>query len=261
MRILLTNDDGIGAPGIAALARAAKTLGDVHVVAPAKVRSACGHAVTFHRRIATWPEAVVGHDGAVVCRGTAVEGMPADCVKVGLARLVPAPVDLVLSGINAGCNVGIHTLYSGTVAAAREAAINGVPAISISLFLGDREAIDWSRATAAAALALGRIFAAPLPAGTFLNVNIPILDGGVEPKGLRVGPTNPSPMNDDYAGEPDADGRYDLRVGQHVSFGTVHPGTDTRFLFDGWITVTPMKFDPTDHDALAGWRRRLETGP
>ena len=228
MRILLTNDDGIRAPGLAALHRAAAALGELHVVAPSKARSACGHAVTFHRPIEVRPEVVRDESGSEPFAGHAVGGTPADCVKVGLARLVPAPVDLVLSGINTGCNVGVHTIYSGTVAAAREGAIAGVAAIAVSLHIGRRDAIRWQRATEIAAEVLAALLAEPLRAGALLNVNIPILDDGAEPRGVRVVPASPGAMIDDYRGEADADGGMELTVGGHVRFREVPTGSKTR---------------------------------
>lgn len=257
MRFLLTNDDGIDAPGLAALYRAVQPQGEVEVVAPSKVRSACGHAVTFHRALEAWTADMIDDQGEVVGQGTALYGMPADCVKVGLARLVDGPVDLVISGINSGCNVGIHTLYSGTVAAAREAAIAGVPAVAVSLFLKRRDEIRWRRASELVGDCLRQLLLEPLPAGTLLNINIPILDDGAEPLGVRVVPTNRSAMVDDYQGEPDDDGRVELTVGRQVSFGELEVGSDAALLFEGYITVTPMHFDLTDHGRLDYWRGRF----
>lgn len=257
MRILLTNDDGIGAPGLRALLLAARGLGEVHVVAPSKVRSACGHSVTFHRPLEAWPEAVLDDGDGELARGWAVSGTPADCVKVGLARLLDEPADLVLSGINAGCNIGVHTIYSGTVAAAREGAIAGVPAISVSLHIGHRDRIRWARASELAAEVLGRLAAGALPPGTLLNVNIPILDDGAEPRGVRVAPVSREPMVDVYEGDPGPDGRLELKVGRHVAFREMPPGTDAALLFDGYVTVSPLRFASTESDALTTWAERL----
>jgi 5'-nucleotidase len=187
----------------------------------------------------------------------AVYGMPADCVKLGRARLVEEPLDLVISGINAGCNVGVHTLYSGTVAAAREAAMAGIPAISMSLFLRNRDEIRWGRASELARECLERIVADRLEPGTFLNINLPILDDGREPKGVRVAPALLSAMVDDYRGEPNDEGHGVYEVGRGVAFGEVHDDTDAKYLFQGYITVTPMIFNPTDYDAVGPWRDRL----
>lgn len=258
MRILLTNDDGIQAPGLAALFRAAAEHGEVHVVAPSKARSACGHGVTFHKSLEASRATVSDGDGRTLFDGTALSGTPADCVKVGLTHLVPAPVDLVLSGINAGCNIGVHTLYSGTVAAAREAAMASIPAICFSQFIRTLDSVDWARATELARELLAQLLEHPLARGTFLNVNFPILDGERSaPRGVRVAPTLPSAMLDRYTCEPGETVPREFTVMRGVAFGDVHPGTDVEALFAGYVTVTPMIYDPTDHDALDLWRTRL----
>src|SRR3954451_8235792 len=130
MLILLTNDDGIQAPGIVAMYRELVKLGEVHVVAPETVQSATGHGITITTPMLTQKVEIA--DGIV---GTAIDGRPADCVKIATARLLPRPPDLVVSGINSGANVGINVIYSGTVAAAIEAAFLGLPAIAVSLYL------------------------------------------------------------------------------------------------------------------------------
>ena len=176
MRILLTNDDGIDAPGLAALHRAVADLGEVHVVAPARVQSATSHAVTFHRPIAV-------RNGASAWRSMAGRR---DCVKLGLHAMQDrwsGPIDLVISGMNAGANVGINVLYSGTVGAAREASFAGVPAIAVSLHVGDWDHDHWDRAAAHARTAIDALLEAGFDGGTVMNVNVPILDGGREPKG------------------------------------------------------------------------------
>src|SRR3954454_10261263 len=130
MLILLTNDDGINAPGIVAMYRELVKLGEVHVVAPETVQSATGHGITITTPLLTTPVTV--ENGFT---GIAVDGRPADCVKLAVAKLLPRQPDLVVSGINAGANVGINVIYSGTVAAAIEAAFLGLPAIALSLYL------------------------------------------------------------------------------------------------------------------------------
>ena len=142
MRILLTNDDGITAPGLAAMYRSLSRLGQVHVVAPMDGQSAIGHAVTIYQPIVTRKQTVVTEFGDQF-EGVAVEGRPADCVKLAINYLLDEPVDLVVSGMNEGVNMGINVLYSGTVAAAREGAIQGVRSIAVSLFIGDRKQTRW----------------------------------------------------------------------------------------------------------------------
>src|SRR5262249_20143736 len=130
MRILLTNDDGITAPGLVAIYRELVNLGEVHVVAPESVQSASGHGITLKSPLLT---SQVNVDD--VFTGIAVDGRPADCVKLAINQILPAAPDLVISGINSGANVGINVIYSGTVAAAIEAAFLGVPSIAFSLYL------------------------------------------------------------------------------------------------------------------------------
>src|ERR1043166_2334624 len=139
MLILLTNDDGIMAPGIVAMYRELTHLGDVSVVAPEQVQSATGHGITLTAPLLT---SQVTIENAYT--GTAVDGRPADCVKLAVNQLLPRLPDLVVSGINSGANVGINVIYSGTVAAAIEAAFLGLPAIAISLYLKRDIAPDYA---------------------------------------------------------------------------------------------------------------------
>ncbi len=174
MRILLTNDDGITAPGIEALFDAIQGLGEIRVVAPADMQSASSHGITFHRPLMV-------HQVRVNDRmsGVAVEGRPADCVKLGMRALWPewygpgARPDLVISGMNAGANVGINVIYSGTVGAAVESAFLGVPAIAVSLHLGDRSRVHFARAAQIARHAIDRVLEFPLDAHRVVNINVP----------------------------------------------------------------------------------------
>src|SRR3954447_22789104 len=141
MLILLTNDDGINAPGIVALYRELVKLGDVHVVAPETVQSATGHGITLTTPLLT--NKVTIENGFT---GIAVDGRPADCVKLAVAKLLPRTPDLVVSGMNSGANVGINVIYSGTVAAAIEAAFLGLSSIAVSLFLRKEVETDYAGA-------------------------------------------------------------------------------------------------------------------
>ena len=138
--ILLTNDDGIRAPGLVAMYRALAGLGEIHVVAPETVQSATGHGITLSAPLLT--QRVTVEDAFT---GTSVDGRPADCVKLAVAKLLPRPPDLVVSGMNSGANVGINVIYSGTVAAAIEAAFLGLPAIAVSLYLRNHIPTDYPR--------------------------------------------------------------------------------------------------------------------
>jgi len=253
MRILLTNDDGIDAPGLHALYRAIMDLGEVHVVAPEKVQSATSHAVTFHRPIRVAQHPGPGGEGFESFKGTSVGARPADCVKLAIAHLVPKPIDLVISGINAGANVGVNVIYSGTVGAAREAAFMGLPAIAISQHVGDWDSIDWEASAKHARLAIGRVLDGPMTPHTLMNLNIPILDDAAEPLGMKTAPISTSSMIDKYEITPADDGSFHYRVCNAMTFSRREPGTDVAALFDGYVTLTPLQHDVTDPVQLPKW--------
>ncbi|MEM9419925.1 MAG: 5'/3'-nucleotidase SurE [Planctomycetota bacterium] len=247
MRILLTNDDGIDAPGLAALYRAIESLGEVHVIAPALVQSATSHAVTFHRPISV-EQCGLGH---------AVSGRPADCVKLGIHALVKEPIDLVISGMNSGANVGINVLYSGTVGAAREANFNGIPAIAVSLHIGDWGHDHWDRAAQHARRTIDQILAGPLDGDTLLNVNVPVLDDGAEPVGVKVAPASMSKMIVDYKPGTDDAGNPTYQVCNTMTFAEREPDTDVSALYEKYITVTPLHFDTTCPTNTPAWAELL----
>ncbi len=171
MRILLSNDDGVEAPGLSALWQAVKDLGEVTVVAPASPQSAAGHAITVHGAMEVRRLAAVGPAGMPAI---AVDGRPADCVRLAVRSLLGAPPDLVLSGMNQGANVGINVFYSGTVAAAAEGAMLGIPAVAFSASQ-DEGPIDFPRSAALCRWALEKLLAMGLTRGDLFNVNIPSL--------------------------------------------------------------------------------------
>lgn len=250
MRLLLTNDDGIDAPGLEALVKAVKGLGSVFVVAPRDAQSATSHAITLHRPLEVEPREFSWGEGY------AVNGRPADCTKLGLAGVLPgAPgaFDFVISGINAGANIGQNVLYSGTVGAAREAAFEGVPAIAVSLHLDGMKKKPktlWERASEHARDAIERTVAVGLEAGTLMNINLPILEGDKEPKGTRLVTTATKPMRAKYKvhkavprpGSGTAGvGSYSLQGTMNV--GRPQKGSDAEALFDGYVTLSPLHFD------------------
>src|SRR5437016_6151219 len=157
MLILLTNDDGIHAPGLVAMYRELIRLGEVHVVAPETVQSAAGHGITLDTPLLT--SRVTVQD---TFTGVSVVGRPADCVKLAAAKLLPRPPDLVVSGINSGANVGINVVYSGTIAAAIEAAFLGLPSIAVSLYLRDERPPDYARTAALARQTIRQVLDAGL---------------------------------------------------------------------------------------------------
>lgn len=184
VRILLTNDDSYDAPGLAALERAARTLGEVIVAAPAIEWSGCGHRVTTKEvvRVETpGPNRFIVH------------GTPADCVRLGIDRFAP-DVDLVLAGVNHGGNLGVDVFYSGTVAAAREAGFHGKSAIALSHYVARGKAIDWARTAEWVGRAIRELIAHPRDGSIVWNVNLPHLDEGAEYPGIVLAPIDPSPL-------------------------------------------------------------------
>lgn len=260
MRILLTNDDGISAPGIAALYEATRHLGEVFVVAPSTVQSAMSHGVTFHRPILTRTQACRCPKGKPLFEGIAVDGRPADCVKLAISHLVPGPVDLVISGINSGANIGINVIYSGTVAAAMEAGFMGIPAIAVSLHIGHPHKTDWSRATDVSRRVIEQVLEHRLEKHSVLNVNIPILDDGAVPAGTRVVPVSTSPIVDQYHHEPRMGGDRLFTAAGGMKFHHTPADSDVDAIFKKYITITPLHFDLTKHEHLDAWSERLTNG-
>ncbi|MBX2853076.1 MAG: 5'/3'-nucleotidase SurE [Phycisphaeraceae bacterium] len=251
MKILLTNDDGIEAAGLHAAYDAIKDLGEVHVVAPARVQSATSHAITLHRPMVVTPYECDKF------KGFAVDGRPADCVKLALAELV-GPVDLVISGINHGANVGINVQYSGTVGAAREAAFQGVPAIALSLHLGDKTQDHYIRAAGHARRAIDTALQAGIDQGVLVNINVPILDAGAEPVGIKAVPLNVSPMHDRFNKAADDEGNTTYQAQDSMAFSDRGEATDVDTLYAKYITLTPLHYEQTDTAALDRLRAPLD---
>lgn len=252
MHILVTNDDGVTAPGLLALAQALRPLGKVSVLAPDRNWSASGHVKTLHRPLRAKP--VELSDGTPAL---ASDGAPSDCVALALMGLVPEPVDLVVSGINPYANVAHDLTYSGTVTAAMEAAIYGIKAIAFSLNSTDETpqpldygpAAEFARQIAAAALAR------ELPANTLLNVNIPalpreqILGVLVTRQGTRI-------YRDQLLRREDPRGRPYYWIGGDAPTGVPEPGTDFGALEAGYVSITPIQLDLTAFgfmETLKGW--------
>jgi 5'-nucleotidase len=242
MRILLTNDDGILAPGIEALYRAVADLATVEVVAPETAQSAIGHAITVLAPMAAHRVNVKG-----VFEGWSVDGRPADCVKLAMLELLEAKPDFLLSGINQGVNTGINVLYSGTVAGAAEGAFFGVPSMAISLELSDK--LDFQRAGRITREIFERYVAASPPPGTCLNVNIPALDAGW-PRGVRVCPQGVVPMNDKYQRSVDPRGRPIFWLDGAMPETDACPDSDLEAIAERYVAITPLRFDVTDRELL-----------
>ncbi len=251
MLILLTNDDGITAPGLVAMYRELKKLGDVRVIAPETVQSATGHGITISTPILT-SEVRVGDDFV----GTAVGGRPADCVKLALLRLLPRQPDLVVSGINSGANVGINVIYSGTVAAAIEAAFLGVPGIAVSLFLRNEIPADYARTATLARQTIELIREAGLRNGQVASVNIPPLLPDEEPTGIRIVRQCTRGWADTYEERRDPRGRLYFWNSSIFTLGNTEEDTDVAALRDKYITITPLQFDLTHYQMLHEWQSK-----
>jgi 5'-nucleotidase len=248
MLILLTNDDGIQAAGLWAMYRRLLDLGEVAVVAPLTMQSAAGHGITVMTPLVTSQVTV-----AEGFTGTAVDGRPADCVKLAISQLLPRPPDLVVSGINAGANVGINVIYSGTVAAAIEAAFLGVPAVAVSLYLRNGIPPDYAGAAALARRTLDQILAHGLSRSQVVSVNLPALAPGQAPAGIRVVRQCTRPWVDNYERRKDPRGRDYYWNTSVFTLATDDDDTDVAALRDGYATVTPLHFDLTDRAQLEKW--------
>jgi 5'-nucleotidase len=244
MLILLTNDDGIRAPGLLAALKVLRQLGDVVVVAPETVQSASGHGVTVGGPLMTWQVPV---DDQTV--GTSVEGRPADCVKLALNALLPKRPDLVVSGINSGANVGINVIYSGTVAAAIEAAFLGVPAIALSLLL-EKEVPDYDHAATVCLATIKQLLKIGITPGEVLSVNVPALKSPQQPAGTKVVRQCVRPWEDAFERRLTPNGRPYFWNTAKFNLRPSEETTDVAALRDGFVTVTPLKFDLTAYDAM-----------
>jgi 5'-nucleotidase len=249
MRILITNDDGILAPGLEALYHAVADLGQVDVVAPQDAQSGIGHAISVMTPLLVQRVHVNG-----VFHGWSVAGRPADCVKLAMVELLRERPDYVLSGINAGANAGVNVLYSGTIAGAIEGALFGVPSIAFSLELSDE--LDFHGAGRVARLIFEHVIASQPPPGTCLSVNIPALDRGW-PKGARCCRQAPINWEEHYEKkiENEAQAIYWLNgtLPDHEQF----PDSDLAAIRNGYVAITPLRADLTDHEQLgqvAHWR-------
>jgi 5'-nucleotidase len=242
--ILLTNDDGIYAPGLAAMERELERLGEVYVVAPATEQSGVGHSITYLS-----PLVVKELFEARQRRGWAVEGSPADSVKIGIFEFCPRLPDLVVSGINGGLNAGINVLYSGTVAAAIEGAFFGITSLAVSLEFDDHAEFD--EAAVLARRVIEQILDKKSPGGQLYNLNIPTSALASAAPRLRVVPMGLARAAEQYEKRVDPRGRSYFWA---LSDPVVPHGdaeTDISALRKGFVTLTPLDFDLTKRSELA----------
>ena len=254
MRILITNDDGITAPGLkvaeAIAAEIAGPEGEVWVVAPENERSGVSHAISY-----TTPTRL----NRISDRRFAVDGYPADCVLVGLHKIMAdVPPDLVLSGVNRGHNVAEDVVYSGTVGGAMEAALAGVPAIALSQFYSKDGPVElFASATAFGAETVRSVLKMPFPSGVFYNVNFPskapadVLGKQVCPQGIRAEATF------DVVDHLAPNGR-EYQFYRHGTRNDSAPeGSDARLCHEGWVTISPLRADLTAVDVVEAARAAL----
>ena len=255
MRILLTNDDGVYAPGLRALRKELLKLGEVTVVAPATEQSAAGHSITLLTPLLV--QEILDETNQFM--GWAVEGRPADCVKLALLELLPDPPDLLVSGLNAGSNAGINVLYSGTVAAAIEGAFFHQTSIAVSLEYTKLKPLDFPRAADLARQIIEQIMAHKPATGSLFNVNIPSFDKGPI-RGIRTVPQNVAPYRETFDRRVDPRGRVYFWTNPGLGCPEPHPDTDVTAMGEGYITVTPLQFNLT-HAAqlqqMSNWSWRL----
>jgi 5'-nucleotidase len=236
MKILLTNDDGIFAPGLAAIYKELVLIGDVTVVAPSESQSGASHSITFAQPLVCNKVDINGQ-----FTGFSVQGSPADCVKLAVMQLHEGPIDLLVAGINNGANAGINVYYSGTVAAAMEGAFLKVPAVAMSL--SREEHMDFEQAARYCVDILRKLM--PVKQGNVININIPELSRG-RPKGVRVVPQSSKGFDEYYLRQENEQGQsvFQLAGGPHL---VDENPTDTTSLAEGFITVTALVPDMTDH--------------
>ncbi len=251
MHILVTNDDGVQAPGLLALAQEMRQIGQVTVFAPDRNWSASGHVKTLDRPLRVREVRLADGTNAY-----SSDGAPSDCVALPLMGFIPEKPDVVVAGINPNANIGHDVTYSGTVTAAMEAVITGsIPGIAVSVDAAESHdgPIDYSVAAGAARQVVEKVLVEGLPKGVFLNVNVPYspadkLKGWmVTRQGLRV-------YLDELERRVDPRGRPYYWIGGKSPTGIVEEGTDYGALKSGYVSITPLHLDMTAHDAVQALR-------
>ncbi len=249
MKLLVSNDDGIDSQGINALVKSLKEIGEVIVVAPLKEQSAVGHAITMQV-----PLRVIKHFKNGKFFGYAVDGTPADCVKMGIKNIMKTPPDIVISGINHGSNTAINIIYSGTVSAAREAAIMDIPSIAISVT--SHAATDFKFAGKIAKMLALEVAGKDMPIGTLLNVNVPDIPED-QIAGIQLTRQGKSKWDDMYEQRKDPYGREYYWLTGILKEVDTEMETDQAAIKKNYVSVTPIHFDLTDYktfDMMKNWK-------
>ncbi len=242
-RILICNDDGIYAPGIAALHDSVKELGQIHVIAPDVERSAAGHAITLADPIKSMP---VDRNGEFF--GYGIGGTPADCIKLAVCAVMKdAPPDLILSGINLGSNTGISVIYSGTVSAATEGVILGIPGVAFSLCTYTDP--EWEMAARIAKEITAKLIANPMPPNVLLNVNMPNLPYD-QLKGIKITRMGRSRFIEKFHKRLDPRGRTYYWLDGELEVHDEGDDIDIHAVRDGYVSITPIQLDMTAYEHL-----------
>ncbi len=243
MKILIVNDDGINSKGIMALAKRLQMEHEIYVVAPLTEQSAVGHAITMKIPLRIFK---IEREGSFF--GYAVDGTPADCIKIGIRNILKITPDIVISGINNGSNAAINVIYSGTVSGAREAAIMNIPSIAVSVASHDVK--DFSFAAEIANKFAYLVKENGLPNGTLLNINIPDLPKQ-KIKGIKVTRQSMSRWDDVYEKRVDPYGKdYYWLTGSMIEHPNENDSFDYFANLNGYISVTPIHFDLTDYSTF-----------
>lgn len=249
MHILLTNDDGIYAPGLAAIKDALSELGTVTVVAPAAEQSGVGLSITYRHPLMAREEYIHGE-----FFGYAVFGSPADCVKMGVLEFCKEKPDLIVSGINSGANIGINVLYSGTVAGAIEGAFFGITSIAVSQSM--LTAPNYDTTSKRAAEVIKQLLEQKPPTGSLWNLNFPH-DTPEGPKGLKVVSMGCNRQQELIERRLDPRGKPYYWCGlEPIKGHSKDPGTDIEAIQDGFATLTPLRFDLTETSQLAEYQQK-----
>jgi 5'-nucleotidase len=241
MNILLTNDDGIHAEGLWTMERVLSRQHKVSVVAPDKERSAIAHSITLVHPLRV--NKVETNGGW----GYAVSGTPADCVKLAILEILDTRPELVISGINPGPNVGINLNYSGTVSAAKEAALMGIPSVAVSQDLSPDQ--EYGMAAYFVGILITKVMDKGLPSGTFLNVNIPAC-APEDIAGVRITRQGISPLKETFHKRTDPRKQTYYWQGVETQVFDQEPDTDGAALCQNYISVTPVQCDMTDYRAM-----------
>jgi 5'-nucleotidase len=253
MHILLTNDDGVTAPGLLALAKEMRKLGEVSVLAPDHNWSASGHVKTMHRPLRV--KEVILEDGS---KALASDGAPSDCVALAVLGLLPHKIDMVVSGINPNANIGHDVTYSGTVTAAMEAAIWGLPGIAVSQDAPEyhQGGLDYGPAARYARRIAQAVIEHGLPENVLLNVNVPDLPEE-QIKGVRITRQGLRVYHDLLDARKDPRGRPYYWIGGEAPSGVPEDGSDVGVLAEGYVSITPLQLDLTAYGViqeLQDWR-------